>query len=93
MPSGATYIKYICSASGTGLQNGETAESIIGLVSPNPGNEDVDLVRQTTGSIMFSQYNTEDCLKEIMGDRITGLTMTLTDSYGDTLHSDTPSIL
>ena len=90
MPAGATYIKYVCSAAGTGLQNGETAESIIGLVSPNPGNEDVDLVRQTTGSIMFSQYNTEDCLKEIMGDRITGLTMTLTDSYGDTLHSDTP---
>ena len=87
VPASAEYILYVCTSS-------ENVQAFASLViiqsSPNPGNEDVDLVRQTTGSIMFSQYNTEDCLKEIMGDRITGLTMTLTDSYGDTLHSDTP---
>lgn len=90
MPSGATYIKYICSASGTGLQNGEVAESIIGIVSPSGNGSDVDLIRSTTGSIIFNQYNSEDSLKLLTGDRIAGLTMTLTDSYGDNLYSPAP---
>ena len=90
MPPGATYIKYICSASGTGLQNGETAESIIGIVPPGGNGSDVDLIRSTTGSIIFNQYNSEDSLKLLTGDRIAGLTMTLTDSYGDTLYSSAP---
>tara|TARA_R110000803_G_scaffold84027_2_gene150133 strand:+ start:1618 stop:4179 length:2562 start_codon:yes stop_codon:yes gene_type:complete len=91
MPLGAEYIKYICSASGIGLQNGQSAEHIIGLVSPSgSGSGDVDLIRSTSGSIIFNQYNSEDSLKLLTGDRLAGLTMTLTDSYGDTLYSPAP---
>jgi len=91
MPTGAQYIKYICTASGTGLQNGQSAESIIGLVPPSgSGSGDVDLIRSTSGSIIFNQYNSEDSLKLLTNDRLTGLTMTLTDSYGDTIYSPAP---
>ena len=90
MPAGATYIKYVCSASGTGLQNGETAESIIGLVSPNPGNEDVALIRSTSGNIEYQQYNPTASLKLLTGDRLPEIKMTLVDSYGKTLYTNKP---
>ena len=90
MPAGATYIKYVCSASGTGLQNGETAESIIGIVEPHAGNDDVDLIRSTTGNIEYEQFNPTASLKLLSSDRLPELKMTLVDSYGGTLHTDKP---
>ena len=93
MPPTATYIKYVCSASGTGLQNGETAESIIGLVEPcpiNPEDEDIALTLSTTGNIEYKQFNPTASLKLLTGDRLASLKMTLVDSYGSTLHSSKP---
>jgi hypothetical protein len=90
MPTGATYIKYVCSASGTGLQNGETAESIIGIVEPHAGNDDVILTLSTTGNIEYKQYNPTASLKLLTGDRLPELKMTLVDSYGSTLFTDKP---
>jgi hypothetical protein len=93
MPSGATYIKYVCSASGTGLQNGETAESIIGLVEPCPpcpDSDNVELVRSTTGNIEFNQINVDESLKLLSTKNLGELKMSLVDSYGSVLHTDKP---
>ena len=91
MPAGATYIKYVCSASGTGLQNGETAESIIGLVEPCPiipEDDDITLTLSTTGNIEYKQFNPTASLKLLTSDRLPELKMTLVDSYGSTLFTD-----
>ena len=91
MPAGAEYIKYICSASGIGLQNGQSAESIIGLVSPSgSGSGDISLTLSTTGNIEYKQFNPTASLKLLNGDRLSSLKMTLVDSYGDTLFTDKP---
>jgi hypothetical protein len=93
MPATATYIKYVCSASGTGLQNGETAESIIGLVEPCPicpDSDNVELVRATTGNIEFNQINADESLKLLSTKNLGELKMSLVDSYGSLLHTDTP---
>ena len=93
MPPTATYIKYVCSASGTGLQNGETAESIIGLVEPCPicpDSDNVELVRATTGNIEFNQINADESLKLLSTKNLGELKMTLVDSYGSVLHTDKP---
>jgi len=90
-PAGAQYIKFICTASGTGLQNGQSAESIIGLVSPSgSGSGDVALIRSTSGNIEYQQYNPTATLKLLTGDRLPELKMTLVDSYGKTLYTDKP---
>ena len=93
MPATATYIKYVCSASGTGLQNGETAESIIGLVEPCPicpDSDNVELVRATTGNIEFNQINADESLKLLSTKNLGELKMSLVDSYGSLLHTDKP---
>jgi hypothetical protein len=93
MPATATYIKYVCSASGTGLQNGETAESIIGLVEPCPicpDSDNVELVRATTGNIEFNQINVDESLKLLSTKNLGELKMSLVDSYGSLLHTDKP---
>ena len=93
MPATATYIKYVCSASGTGLQNGETAESIIGLVEPCPpcpDSDNVELIRATTGNIEFNQINADESLKLLSTKNLGELKMSLVDSYGSVLHTDTP---
>jgi hypothetical protein len=103
IPAGATFIKYDCTATGTGLQNGETAIAIIGLIQPCPpqvacdsccpsipGNDDVELIRSTAGNIEYTQHNPTESLKLLTGDRLAELKITLTDSYGDTLHTDKP---
>jgi len=96
MPATATYIKYVCSASGTGLQNGETAESIIGLVEPCPpcppcpDSDNVELIRATTGNIEFNQINADESLKLLSTKNLGELKMSLVDSYGSVLHTDKP---
>ncbi len=97
IPTGSKYINYTCSATG-GNQGGETARLSISIIPqippapppPPPVNNDLELIRSTTGSIIFNQYNSEDSLKLLTADRIAGLTMTLTDSYGDNLYSPAP---
>ena len=102
LPINVAYIDYNATATG-GTQDGEVAQlsiTIIPEVAPPvacdsccpalPESDDVDLIRSTTGSIIFNQYNSEDSLKLLTGDRLAGLTMTLTDSYGDTLYSPAP---
>ena len=103
IPAGATFIKYDCTATGTGLQNGETSIAIIGLIQPCPvcpacdsccpaipGNDDVELIRATAGNIEYTQNNPTESLKLLTGDRLGELKMTLVDSYGDILHTDKP---
>ncbi len=98
LPANVAYIDYNATATGGG-QDGEVSQLSITIIPevvppppppPPPGNDDLELIRSTTGSIIFNQYNSEDSLKKLTGDRLIGLTMTLTDSYGDTMYSPAP---
>ena len=87
MPAGATYIKYICSATGIGLQNGETAESIIGIIEPCGGSgHSVSTREQNTIGI----YENKDYIgssKKVMDNNISLLELQLVDG------ADQPKIL
>jgi hypothetical protein len=84
MPTGATYIKYICSASGTGLQNGETAESIIGIIEPCGGSgHSVSSREQNTIGI----YENKDYIgssKKVMDNNVSILELQLVDGADQT---------
>jgi hypothetical protein len=84
MPAGATYIKYICSASGTGLQNGETAESIIGIIEPCGGSgHSVSSREQNTIGI----YENKDYIgssKKVMDNNVSILELQLVDGADQT---------
>ena len=84
VPAGATYIKYICSATGTGLQNGETAESNIGIIEPCGGSgHSVSSREQNTIGI----YENKDYIgssKKVMDDNVSSLELQLVDGADQT---------
>ena len=84
VPAGATYIKYICSATGTGLQNGETAESNIGIIEPCGGSgHSVSSREQNTIGI----YENKDYIgssKKVMDDNVSSLELQLVDGSDQT---------
>ena len=105
LPTGTRYIDYNATATG-GAQGGQTAQLSITIIEPCPscpvcpacdsccpavpGNDDVELIRSTTGNIEYTQYNPTESLKLLTGDRLGELKMSLVDSYGDILHTDKP---
>ena len=85
MPAGATYIKYICSASGTGLQNGETAQSIIGIVEPCSGGSGNSINSREQNTIGI--YENKDYIgssKKVMDENVSSLELQLVDGSDQT---------
>ena len=102
LPANVAYIDYNATATGGG-QGGEVSQLSITIIEPCPvcpacdsccpavpGNDDVELIRSTTGNIEYTQYNPTESLKLLTGDRLGELKMSLVDSYGDILHTDKP---
>ena len=85
MPAGATYIKYICSATGTGLQNGETAESNIGIIEPCSGGSGNSINSREQNTIGI--YENKDYIgssKKVMDDNVSSLELQLVDGSDQT---------